>query len=59
MKKFILIGIILVLSIGIGISFSLEKTSLESLPVDETVPLTDPPKSHKISLTESIDMSGP
>ena len=58
MKKIIVIAAIVVLSIGIGLSFSMENPKVIPEVTENTIP-SEPLTEHKISLSESMDMSGP
>ena len=58
MKKIIVIAAIVVLSIGIGLSFSMENPKVIPEVTENTIP-PEPLAEHKISLSESMDMSGP
>ena len=60
MKKIIVIAAIVVLTLGIGLSFSMESPEVTPEKTDSAVTQGEQPlKSHKISLSESMDMSGP
>ncbi|KAF6243589.1 hypothetical protein C6988_02860 [Nitrosopumilus sp. b1] len=59
MKKVIVIAAVVVLAIGIGFSFSMENPQVVPEISENIVTPAEPLTEHKISLSESMDMSGP
>lgn len=59
MNKIIVIAAIVVLAIGIGLSLSMENPTVVPEVSENTVTPAEPLREHKISLSESMDMSGP
>lgn len=59
MKKIIVIAAIVILVIGIGLSFSMENPEIVPEVSENIVTPAEPLTEHKISLSESMDMSGP
>ena len=59
MKKIIVIAVVVVLAIGIGFSFSMENPQVVPEVSEDIVTPAEPLTEHKISLSESMDMSGP
>ena len=60
MNKFLIIGVILVLVVGIGVSFSVSNESLTSKNNSIVLnPNDNEVEGHTVRLSETVSMSGP